>query len=124
MLEDIKFDLQTLDYRALGRAEWAELKGRLERRRADRGQMVRVATSDAYSGIRRLTALVRNRISKWMERLGISLQRQWTGYILAPWRRKNVIELRSFHDRRLKHVGLRRLEMQSAAYRHDPSSFR
>jgi hypothetical protein len=41
MLEDIKFDLQTLDYRALGESQWGELKARLERRaRAERNQTI------------------------------------------------------------------------------------
>jgi hypothetical protein len=124
MLEDIKFDLQTLDYRALGRAEWAELKGRLERRRADRGQSVRVATNDGWSGVRRLAAVVHKRISQWIERLSINLPRRWRGYVVASRRRRTMTELRSFNDRRLKPIGLCRWEMQSAAYRHDPSSFR
>jgi hypothetical protein len=55
MLEDIKFDLQTLDYRALRQADWAELKGRLEgRARTDRDQAARAAIGFGCTETRRI----------------------------------------------------------------------
>lgn len=113
MLEDIKFDLQTLDYRALGESEWAELKYRLERRaHADRSQAMRVMTGAA-----------RTRFGGWLGRLGSALIRDWQAYLLARRRRMNVVQLTALDDRVLKDIGLRRCEIYSAVYR-DPNGFR
>jgi hypothetical protein len=124
MLEDIKFDLQTLDYRALGAGEWAELKNRLEQRaRADRQEAVRTIRHDAYTWLGPLTTATSVRVRKWLRRLNAMLAREWSTDASMRRRRMTVVKLGSLHDRQFKNIGLGRFEPR-AAYRHDPSSFR
>jgi uncharacterized protein YjiS (DUF1127 family) len=125
MLEDIKFDLQTLDFRALGQTEWAELKQRLEQRaRAERSHAIRAVTDGAFTRMGRLASATSSRISEWRSWLGLVLVREWQAHALAHQRQQTVAKLRSLDDLRLKDIGLRRADIQFTVYRHDPGSFR
>jgi uncharacterized protein YjiS (DUF1127 family) len=122
MLEDIKFDLQTLDYRALSSSQWAELKARLERRAHwQRSQAISTMVSDARSELART---LRIHLGLWSSRLGAALAHQWRLYTTSHRRRLAVRQLHGLNDRQLKDMGLRRCEIYSAVYRHDPNAFR
>jgi uncharacterized protein YjiS (DUF1127 family) len=60
----------------------------------------------------------------WIRRLGSALAREWRAYETAHLRRVAAIRLGALDDRGLKDIGLRRCEIDSAVYRHDPGSFR
>jgi hypothetical protein len=125
MLEDIKFDLQTLDFRALGPTEWAELKQRLEQRaRTERNHAIRSATGDAFTGMGRLASATTSRIGGWIGWLGSLLVREWHAYAVAHRRQQAVAKPRSLHDLRLKDIRLRGGDIHFTVYRHDPGSFR
>ena len=122
MLEDIKFDLQTLDYRALSSSQSAELKARLERRAHwQRSQAITAMVSDARSELARM---LRIHLGLWVGRLGAALTHQWRLYTTSHRRRLAVRQLNGLNDRQLKDMGLRRCEIYSAVYRHDPRGFR
>jgi uncharacterized protein YjiS (DUF1127 family) len=122
MLEDIKFDLQTLDYRALNPSQWAELKDRLERRAHwQRNQAISAMVSNARSELART---LRIHLGLWVGRLGSAFARHWQLYMTTHRRRLAVRQLSALNDRQLKDMGLRRCEIYSAVYRHDPSGFR
>jgi uncharacterized protein YjiS (DUF1127 family) len=109
MLDDRRFDLQTLDFRALGEREWAELKARLERRaRAERNAAMRAMTAAAVTGLRR-----------WIGRLAATVAREWQAYRAEQARRAALKQLNSLDDRDLKDIGLRRCEIYTAVYRHN-----
>jgi uncharacterized protein YjiS (DUF1127 family) len=109
MLDDRGFDLETLDFRALGEREWAELRARIERRaRAERSEAIRAMTAAALAGLRR-----------WIGRLAATIEREWKIYRAAQARRAALKQLNSLDDRDLKDIGLRRCEIYTAVYRHD-----
>jgi uncharacterized protein YjiS (DUF1127 family) len=125
MLDDIKFDLQTLDYRALTLSQWSELKNRLEwRARWDRNRPFVAVVFDARCELSGLATTVRILVGRWIARLRAALGREWRAYAIARRRRMAVIQLGAVDDRHLKDIGLRRCEIQSAVYRHNPSNFR
>ena len=114
MLNERRFALQTLDFRALGEREWAELKVRLERRaRAERSAAVRAMIGAAYALLRR-----------WGDRL-FAAAREWTACRTAQAYRAAMKQLHSLDDRDFKDMGgLRRSEIYAAVYRRDRRSIR
>jgi hypothetical protein len=114
MLEDIKFDLQTLDYRALNEADWSELKSRLERdTRPDRRRTMLALVDEACAPILR-----------WIGRLCSALGRKWQTDVVAHRRRMAAVQLDSPGNRRRSDIDFRRCEAFSGVYRHDPDGFR
>jgi uncharacterized protein YjiS (DUF1127 family) len=122
MLEDIKFDLQTLDYRAINASQWSELKSRLERcARYERNQAIAVHVAHARHRLSRFASNVKARFSSSAERIGRALARKWEAHVIAQQRRNAVSQLNALGDLDLKDMGLRRCEIYSAVYRQDPS---
>jgi uncharacterized protein YjiS (DUF1127 family) len=125
MLEDIKFDLQTLDFRALGEAEWAELKGRLDRNaKTDRNVAMRAGAGDACAFVLRLMSAAKLLLDIWTDRLASSLKRAYIACATAHRRRATVIHLKGLEDRVLKDIGLRRCDIEPAVYRPDHTRVR
>jgi uncharacterized protein YjiS (DUF1127 family) len=114
MLDDVRFDLQALDFRALSEREWAELKVRLERRaRAERSAAIEAMTAAAFTWL-----------GRWSGRLTSAVAREWQAYRIAHMRRAAMKQLNSLDDRDLKDIGLRRCEIYTAVYRHDARRMR
>ena len=96
MLEDVKFDLQTLDFRALTPEQWADLKNRLiEQARQNRNAELRDAAAKIFAGPERLLR----------------------AFLAARRRKAAVAALSALDDRSLRDIGLRRGEIFSAVYR-------
>ena len=109
MLDDARLDLQTLDFRALGEREWAELKARLEwRARAERSGAMRAMAAAAFA-----------ELCRWIGRLTDTVTREWQTSRADQPRRAAVQQLNSLDDGDLKDIGLRRCEIYTAVYRHD-----
>jgi uncharacterized protein YjiS (DUF1127 family) len=100
MLEDVKFELSTLDFRALTPEQWSRLKDRLiEQARERRNAELRVAIGKVLAGPERL------------------LRMAVRAFLVARRRKAAVSALSALDDRSLRDIGLRRGEIVSAVYR-------
>jgi uncharacterized protein YjiS (DUF1127 family) len=100
MLEDVKFDPSTLDFRALTPEQWSELKDRLiEQARRQRNAELRAAIGKVLAGPERL--------------LRVAVRT----FLIARRRKAAVAALSALDDRSLRDIGLRRGEIVSAVYR-------
>ena len=106
MLEDVKFDLQTLDYRALTPEQWAALKARLiEQARRNRNADLRATAGKIFAGPERLL------------RVGLRVFARARRAVLAARRRRAAVAaLSALDDRSLRDIGIRRGEIFSAVH--------
>jgi uncharacterized protein YjiS (DUF1127 family) len=109
MLEDTKFDLQTLDCRSLTPTQWSALKAQLiEQARQNRNAELRKAMAFVFAGPERaLSALSRAFI------------RRKRAFLISRRRKAAFTALSALDDRALHDIGLRRGEIFSAVYRPD-----
>jgi uncharacterized protein YjiS (DUF1127 family) len=125
MCDDINFDLESRDFRALSDAEWADLKQRVERRaRADRGEAIRSAVAALWALPDRLAETAGPWIAHFAVRTRLAARHAWRAYRVARRRRLAVRQLNALDDRSLKDIGLRRGGIHAAVYRHDPAGIR
>jgi uncharacterized protein YjiS (DUF1127 family) len=110
MPKDFTIGLETPDYRAMPPARWDALKLRL----VERGKLERSLA---------LHAMLR-RVSEWPSRARCALVRMARSYALRRRRRANMAQLDALDDRALWDIGLRRCEIPSVVYRHDPARYR
>ena len=109
MLEDIKFDLQTLDYRALTPTDWSALKNQLiEQARQNRNAELRKAMAHVFAGPERL-----------LEAFSRGFIRRKQAFLMSRRRKAAFTALSALDDRALRDIGLRRGEIFSAVYRPD-----
>ena len=107
MLEDIKFDLQTLDFRALTPTQWSALKAQLiEQARQNRNAELRKATALRFDWPERVLSAVSR-----------AFIRRMRAFVISRWRRAAFTALSALDDRALHDIGLRRGEIFSAVYR-------
>jgi uncharacterized protein YjiS (DUF1127 family) len=118
MLEDIKADLRTLDFRGLTPSQWADLKRRLvERAHDERNQMIRETISAISCWLGRTLVAVEDRAARFTAQVLFVIAREWRSLLLAYRRRVAVAQLGALDDRMLRDIGLRRSEIVSAVYR-------
>ena len=99
MLEDAKFDLSAIDFRALTPEQWSTLRNRLiEQARDRRNAELRAAIGKVFAGPERLLRMVVR------------------GFLIARRRKAAVAALSALDDRSLRDIGLRRGEILSAVY--------
>ena len=109
MLEDIKFDLQTIDYRALSASQWTELKNRLEHRaRRERYHAINAMADDAYGALSRFVLTVKIWVGLWAGYLVSTLGREWRTYARAHRRRLAMNQFNALNHNRPKDIRLRR----------------
>jgi uncharacterized protein YjiS (DUF1127 family) len=106
MLNDVNFDLHSLDFRALTPEQWSVLKSRvIEQARQQRNAEIRAAAARMFA---------------WPERLlGVTLRafrRSWHALLVARRRRADFTALSALDDRSLRDIGLRRSEIFYAVY--------
>src|SRR5262245_48045819 len=109
MLEDVKIDLQTLDFRALTPDQWSILKDRLiEQARERRNAELRATAGKVFAGPERLLRVVLR-----------AAARARRAIVTARRRKAAVAALSALDDRSLRDIGLRRGEIFSAVHRSD-----
>ena len=109
MLEDARFDLRTLDFRALTPEQWSVLKARLiEQARQNRNAELRTAAGKVFAGPERLLRVVLRAVA-----------RSQRAIVTARRRKAAVAALSALDDRSLRDIGLRRGEIFSAVHRTD-----
>ena len=109
MLEDIKFDLQTLDYRALTPTDWSALKNQLiEQARQNRNAELRKAAAHMFAGPEQLLGAISR-----------AFIRSKHAFRMSCRRKAAFTALSALDDRALRDIGLRRGEIFSAVYRPD-----
>jgi len=109
MREDTRFDLRTLDVRALTPIQWSALRNRLiEQARRNRNAELRKAMAHLFAGPERaLSALSRGFI------------RHKHAFLMSRRRKAAFTALSALDDRALRDIGLRRGEIFSAVYQPD-----
>ena len=118
MLEDIKIDLRTLDFRGLTPSQWADLKHRLvARARHDRNQVIRETIGATSCRLGRMLVAAEDRAARFTANVLFVIAREWRSLRLAHRRRVAVAQLGALDDRMLRDIGLRRSEIVSAVYR-------
>jgi len=111
MLEDAKFDLSTIDVRALTPDQWSALKNRLiEQARRRRNAEIRAAIGHVFAGPEKFLGVISH-----------AFKRSWRALLVARQRRAAVTALSALDDRSLRDIGLRRSEILSAVYRPRPT---
>jgi uncharacterized protein YjiS (DUF1127 family) len=125
MCDDVKFELESPDFRTLSDTGWAELKERVERRaRADRNEAIRRAVTALWALPGRLAEFAGARIASGAVQMRRAARHAWRAYRAARRRRSAVRQLNALDDRSLKDIGLRRSGIYAAVYRHDPAEIR
>jgi len=118
MLEDIKIDLRTLDFRGLTPSQWADLKHRLvERAHHDRNEVIRKTIGETLCWLGRTLVAVEDRAARFAANVLFLIAREWRSLRLAHRRRIAVAQLGALEDHMLRDIGLRRAEIVSAVYR-------
>ena len=107
MLDDVRFDLRTLDFRALTPADWSALKNRLiEQARQNRNAELRKAMAHAFAGPERLLGAISR-----------AFIRSKCAFLMSRRRKAAFLALSALDDRALRDIGLRRGEIFSVVYR-------
>jgi uncharacterized protein YjiS (DUF1127 family) len=107
MFEDTKFDLRTLDFRALTPTQWSTLKNQLiEQARQNRNAELRKAAAYAFAGPERLLRAIARAVA-----------RQRRAFLISRRRKAAFAALSALDDRALNDIGLRRGEIFSVVYR-------
>jgi uncharacterized protein YjiS (DUF1127 family) len=118
MLDDIRFDLQTLDFRALTHSQWADLKQQLiARAHHERNQVIRESIGETSCWLGRTLVAVEDRAARFTAHVLFVIAREWRAFRLAHRRRVAVAKLGALDDRMLRDIGLRRGEIVSVVYR-------
>jgi uncharacterized protein YjiS (DUF1127 family) len=125
MRDDLRIDLESLDFRALSATEWTELRERLGRRaHAERAEAMRRAGAALWALPGRLVEAAAPRITSLAVRARLAARHGWRAYRAARRRRIALRQLQALDDRSLKDIGVRRSGIYAAVYRHDPGAVR